>query len=80
MEIQSQNNNSALASKIKNTKWAIIILNLEIEVIRKFSLKMRAITKRSAEIRDFCSDGGLVDQGVVGVHSEGFEVVQHIHG
>ena len=40
---------------------------------------MTAITKRPAEIRDFCSDGGLVDQGVVGVHNEGFEVVQHIN-
>ena len=41
---------------------------------------MRAITKRSMELGDFCSEGGLVDQGVVGVHNEGFEVVQHING
>ena len=59
---------------------AIVVLNLEFEAIPPYSLKMTAITKRSTEIRDFCSEGGLVDQGVVGVHSEGFEVVHHIHG
>ena len=70
---------SDLISKIKNPEWAFIILNLEFEVIRTYSFKMRTITKRSSESRDFCSEGGLVDQGVVGVHNEGFEVVQHIN-
>ena len=74
MEIQSQNNNSALASKSKNTKWAIIILNLEIE------FKNYSDNKTIVGNSQFFSEGGLVDQGVVGVHNEGFENVQHING
>ena len=41
---------------------------------------MTAKTKRWLENHEFCGTSGLVDQWVGGVHHEGNEDVQHIHG